>query len=117
MTRRTFHRALAAAGMDTCPFWETVMMCSLADMTPLYVKQAPLYGWGARPIARPHQSVVCLVDACEQLARQLEATRGHPSQEHHLESVSSTVGPNAGQIGTAIGGTRRHDTYANVLVG
>ena len=50
MTRRTFHRALAAAGMDTCPFWETVMMCSLVDMTPLYVKQVPLYGWGARPM-------------------------------------------------------------------
>ncbi len=28
----------------------------------------------------------------------------------------STVGPNAGQIGTAIGGTRRHGTYAKVLV-
>ncbi len=55
MTRRTFHRALAAAGMDTCPFWETVMMCSLVDMTPLYVKHVPLYDWGARPIAQRRQ--------------------------------------------------------------
>lgn len=43
MTRRAFHRALVTAGMDTCPFWETVMMCSLADMTVLYADALPLY--------------------------------------------------------------------------
>jgi len=49
--------------MDTCPFWETVMMCSLADMallygtsSPLYVSFAPDYSiqrWG-RHLARPY---------------------------------------------------------------
>jgi hypothetical protein len=29
--------------MDTCPFWETVMMCSLADMTLLYATRISLY--------------------------------------------------------------------------
>jgi hypothetical protein len=37
MTWRAFQRALVAAGMDTCPFREIVMRCSLADMTPLYI--------------------------------------------------------------------------------
>jgi hypothetical protein len=63
------------------------MMCSPRDITALYVRQVPLYGWRARPIARPQQSVVCLVDACDQQARQLEATRGDPSEEHHLKNV------------------------------
>jgi hypothetical protein len=51
MTRRAFHRALVAAGMDTCPFWETVMMCSLGDMPALYAKLVLLYD-ARRPIIR-----------------------------------------------------------------
>jgi hypothetical protein len=57
MTRRAFHRALVAAGLDTWPFWETVMMCSLAGITPLYARGPPLYDL-ARALSRAQQRVV-----------------------------------------------------------
>lgn len=65
MTRRAFHRALVVAGMDTWPFWETVMMCSLVDMSPLYATRHSLYD-RSRPIIRygaPHGKIATDLDS------------------------------------------------------
>jgi len=53
MTWRAFQRARVSAGIDTCPFCETVMTCVFATMTALYARKASLYGKPIRTAVRP----------------------------------------------------------------